>query len=240
MIFVDPREKRPAIIALHNGPVDAGGKRPLLVYRRDDNPDAAYSYDVRFEWGDRSLRGEVKQRGDAIACWHSGVLDRQLEAVDFFLVETDPFMVAADTPDDKDAAAVYRRNCDNFEKHLALLSLRMPVIRTTSVRQTAEVLKHIDATEGGIIVRGNSVRGRSEDPRMGMWAALPGINPYRFIDKPGHPLHGMSVGDAIWSLIDTEEFRQSICLPFWQKIPGIGPAAIAKVEGALFGHRPSP
>lgn len=223
MIRIDSREQREPIVALHNAPEP----RRLLEYRLPNDP-AAYSYDALVEWDGGSLKVEIKQWGDYQSTWFAGRLERQVSAVDVFIVEDDPMLAMADMPNDEKAAAAWRRNRANAELHLATMALQLPVVRTSGIYQTIEVLRKFDESKGGTVVRTNRTAKPKDSPRMAILNAFPGLNPYRRLPD------GRLLGDAIWEdLVSPPGLAISLGVEDWAQMPGVGSKLVQRALATL-------
>jgi hypothetical protein len=213
MITFDTREKlykRPDLRA-------AADKIEPLWYVDPTNPTARYSYDVKIEAtnGAFTLRGEIKQFSDAISSWIDGKLARQINAVDFFMLEWDPMDILVADP------SFTKGHFLSMWKHLAVLSLSCPVIFSDSAETTATLLRHLE-TRSDLEVRANRVKGRSESVRHRILGDLPGISSHARIT-------------ALEAKVDWSALVAALRLDAPPQVPGVASGTVGRIKTALLG-----
>jgi hypothetical protein len=182
---------------------DAGEKLKQLADRVEH-----LGCDVRIHTnGGFTLEGERKLVGsDAKSSWFKGDLRRQLSNVDFFLVEMPPTNLMT------------RSDLDEFFKHLGTLAFHIPVIPSTSARQTMEHYRHL-ASKQNLEMREVSITYDAPTTRERIVEALPGIGPKKRQD--------------VKELINWQAVKDALEASEWEDLKGVGPATTQDVKDAL-------
>lgn len=135
-IIVDSRERVAEL-------KDIADEVRLLRYPNPENPAAPFSYDieVKTEYGER-IRFERKAADDFVQSFLNGKLDRQASIVDALIVEWDDFQIAMGQPSDSGKAKAYLSKYRQARRHMERMALSMPIIMTSSVQGTIDMLQY--------------------------------------------------------------------------------------------------
>jgi len=163
----------------------------------------------------KELKVERKAFGDYTSSWAARKLDRQLAAVDVFIVELP-------------STAEWRRNPEfsaRAWKHLCHISMTMPVMMSRSPEHTMSILRYL--ADADRLDAPRAARSAPSCSSLDGFVSWLGWNPGRSTGD------GRGLGEAILECIDMDRVGSSINWGRLAKIPGVGPKSVQRAKNRL-------